>query len=85
MVTVNIDEAKTDLSRLVEKAAAGEPFVIAIGGKAMVKVMSVERPEEEQPARVVKRIGGLKGVFSVPDDIKTPFKDEIEEMFYGKP
>ena len=85
MVTVNIDEAKSDLSRLVEKAAAGEPFVIAVEGKAMVKVVAVAGEPAAQVPAGRRGLGALKGQFVVPDDIKTPFKDEIEEMFYGKP
>ena len=44
MQTVNIHEAKTHLSRLVEQAAKGEPFVIAKAGKPLVKVMSLDTP-----------------------------------------
>lgn len=81
MRTVNMHEAKTHLSRLVEAAANGEPFVIARAGKPLVKVVKLE-PEPAKPAS--GRIGFLAGQFKVPDDIKTPFKDEIEEMFYGE-
>jgi len=75
MRTVNIHEAKTNLSRLVDAAAKGEPFVIARAGKPLVKVV----PLAEPPAR--KRLGLLKGRFTVPDDFDTMFQDEIEEMF----
>jgi prevent-host-death family protein len=78
MKTVNIHEAKTHLSRLVEEAAKGEPFVIARAGKPLVKVVSVE----ETPRK--RRIGFLEGQFSVPDDFDTMFAKEIEEMFYGE-
>ena len=44
MKSVNIHEAKTHLSRLVDQAAKGEPFVIAKSGKPMVKVMSLASP-----------------------------------------
>jgi prevent-host-death family protein len=81
MLTVNIHEAKTHLSRLIAKAAKGEPFIIAKAGKPMVKVTSIDAPEPKK----MRRIGFMKGQFKVPDDIKTMFKDEIEEMFYGKP
>lgn len=47
MQTVNIHEAKTHLSRLVEQAAKGEPLVIAKAGKPMVKVMALNAPENE--------------------------------------
>jgi prevent-host-death family protein len=78
MKTVNIHEAKTHLSRLVEEAVKGEPFVIARAGKPLVKVVSVE----ETPRK--RRIGFLEGQFSVPDDFDTMFAKEIEEMFYGE-
>jgi antitoxin (DNA-binding transcriptional repressor) of toxin-antitoxin stability system len=77
METVNIHYAKTHLSRLIEKAAKGEPFVIAKAGKPMVEVRAVSRP----PADVSKRLGFAEGRYKIPDDIKTPFKDEIDEMF----
>lgn len=75
----NIHEAKTHLSRLVEKAARGEPFVIARAGKPLVKVV----PIQELPAAPVRRIGFLKGVYAVPDDFKAFGREEIEEMFHG--
>ena len=84
METINMHEAKTHLSRLVKKAAAGEPFVIAIAGKPMVKVEAVQLREKDEPQRAVKRIGGLKGIYRKPEDWKAPFEQDIEEMFYGK-
>lgn len=77
METVNIHYAKTHLSRLIEKAAKGEPFVIAKAGKPMVEVRAIPTP----PADVSRRLGFMEGEFTVPDDIKTPFRDEIDEMF----
>lgn len=79
METVNIHEAKTHLSRLVEKAAKGEGFIIAKAGKPMVKVVPVDAPEE----RPKRRIGFLAGQISVPDDFDRMFEEEIAEMFYG--
>ena len=76
MKTVNIREAKTHLSKLIDEAVNGEPFVITIAGKAMVKVEGIAAA---QP----KRIGFMEGEFEVPDDIDTMFQKEIEEMFYG--
>jgi prevent-host-death family protein len=77
MRTYNIHEAKTHLSRLIEGAANGEPFVIAKAGKPMVKVIAVEAAETPKP----KRLGFLAGEISVPDDFDTMFEDEIAEMF----
>jgi len=79
MRTLNIHEAKTHLSRLVDEAEKGEPFVIAKAGKPKVKVVRIEAPEKPK-----RRIGSLKGQIEVPDDIKTPFAKEIEKMFYGE-
>ena len=80
MRTFNIHEAKTHLSRLVDEAVDGKPFIIAKAGKPKVKVVPVNLPKEKP----LKRIGFMKGQYTVPDDIKTPFAEEIEEMFYGK-
>ena len=80
MRTVNIHEAKTHLSRLVDRAAKGEPFVIAKAGKPLVKVVPLDAPV---PGKV-KRLGFLAGQISVPDDFDTMFADEIEKMFYGE-
>jgi prevent-host-death family protein len=80
MRTVNMHEAKTHLSRLVEQAANGEPFIIAKAGKPLVKVVPLDAPAEKK----VNRIGFMTGEFTVPDDFDTLFADEIEEMFYGK-
>lgn len=78
---VNVHDAKTHLSRLIERAAKGETIILAKAGKPMARLAPLE-PREETAKR---RIGFLKGKITVPDDIKTPFAEEIEEMFYGKP
>lgn len=78
MKTVNIHEAKTHLSRLIEEAAKGEPFIIAKAGKPMVKV----EPIAQKPQQ---RIGFMESQLEVPDDFDTMFAKEIEEMFYGGP
>ena len=80
MRTVNIHEAKTHLSRLVDRAAKGEPFIIAKAGKPLVKVVPLDAP----PAGEVKRLGFMAGQISVPDDFDTMFADEIEKEFYGE-
>jgi len=77
MQTVNIHEAKTHLSRLIEKAAKGEAFSIAKAGKPLVKVVPLE--EADVPKK--RRIGFMKGMISVPDDFDTMMTDEIEEIF----
>ena len=80
MRTVNIHEAKTHLSRLVERAAKGEPFIIAKAGKPLVKVVPLDAPA----AHEMKRFGFLRGQISVPDDFDTMCQEEIEKMFYGE-
>jgi prevent-host-death family protein len=79
MQTVNIHEAKTNLSKLIAKAVKGEPFIIAKAGKPMVRVVAIDAPEPHQ----MRRIGFMEGQFSIPDDFDTMFQKEIEEMFYG--
>jgi prevent-host-death family protein len=83
MRTINIHAAKTHLSRLVEEVAAGEPFVIAKAGKPMAQVIPI-RASKEKPK---KRIGFMKGAYTLPDnfeEIDKQLDKEIEEMFYGK-
>ena len=75
MRTVNMREAKTHLSRLVEAAARGEPFVIARAGKPLVKVVALDAPEARH------RIGFLAGRISVPDDFDRMGATEIRNMF----
>ena len=79
MRAVNTHEAKTHLSRLVDRAAQREPFIIAKAGKPLVKVV----PLDTHPAHQPKRFGFLKGQIKVPDDFDTMFAAEIEKMFYG--
>lgn len=78
MKTVNIHEAKTHLSRLIEEAMKGESFIIAKAGKPMVKVS----PIAEKPPQ---RIGFMEGKFTVPDNFDTMFAEEIREMFEDGP
>ena len=77
MQTINIHEAKTQLSRLVEMAAAGEPFIIAKAGKPMVKVTALDTPEPGE----MRRMGFLAGQIAVPDDFDTMGGKEIEDLF----
>ena len=77
MKTINIHDAKTHLSKLVEGAANGEAFVIAKAGKPMVKVTRLE----DAPPR---RTGFLKGQIKFPDDFDDMGSAEIEAMFTGQ-
>jgi prevent-host-death family protein len=79
MKTVNIPESKTQLSKLIEEASKGEPFVIAKAGKPVVKVTAISAPTVAQ----VRRLGFMAGQVFVPDDFDRMGKDEIEQMFGG--
>ncbi|HEY7245450.1 MAG TPA: type II toxin-antitoxin system prevent-host-death family antitoxin [Xanthobacteraceae bacterium] len=76
MRTVNIHEAKTHLSRLVEQAAKGEAFIIAKSGKPLVKVMPLDARRDGR-----QRLGFLAGEIAVPDDFNSMGQDEIERRF----
>ncbi|NEX18292.1 MAG: type II toxin-antitoxin system prevent-host-death family antitoxin [Halochromatium sp.] len=75
MRTVNMHEAKTHLSQLVEKAAGGEPFVIAKAGRPMVKVIPLEEMSTPQ------RLGFMAGQIRVPEDFDRMGEDTILAMF----
>ena len=79
MKTVNIHEAKTQLSRLIEGASKGEPFIIAKAGKPVVKVTALSAPTDAQ----VRRLGFMVGQITVPDDFDRMGKEEIERIFGG--
>ncbi len=77
MRQINIHEAKTHLSRLVEEAANGNGFIIAKSGRPIARVMPLETPKVD----VSKRIGIAEGKHKIPDDFDTMFADDIAEMF----
>jgi prevent-host-death family protein len=79
MRTINIHEAKTQLSRLVDEASKGEPFIIAKAGKPLVKVTALDAPSATQ----IRRVGFLLGQIDVPDDFDTMGREEIERLFTG--
>jgi prevent-host-death family protein len=77
MKTVNIHQAKTQLSKLIEKASKGESFIIAKAGKPVVRVTALSAPTGEQ----VRRLGFMAGQISVPDDFDRMGQEEIERIF----
>lgn len=77
MQIYNIHDAKTQLSRLVEQATKGEPFIIAKAGKPMVKVIALNAPEPSQ----IKRFGFMAGKIHVPDDFDRMGEEEIVQIF----
>lgn len=74
MKSVNIHEAKTHLSRIVEEVAGGAEFVIAKAGKPMAKL---------SPIRIsrTKKLGTLQGRISVPDDFNAPLDEKVMARF----
>ncbi|ETX28866.1 type II toxin-antitoxin system Phd/YefM family antitoxin [Roseivivax isoporae] len=78
MKVVNIHDAKTNLSRLIAAAVAGEPFVIARAGKPLVKVEAIA----EAP-RAAGRLDILKGAMRVPDDFDRMGGEDIADLFGG--
>jgi prevent-host-death family protein len=77
MRTVNIHEAKTHLSRLVDQAAKGAPFIIAKAGKPLVKVVPVDQPGAK------RRLGFMSGAITVPEDFDRMGSSEVEKLFGG--
>jgi len=78
METINIHEAKTHLSKLLEGVQRGEPFVIAKAGKPIARVVRMEAPATETGMR---RLGFLSGEIKVPDDFDRMGDTEILSMF----
>jgi len=77
MQIVNIHKAKTNLSRLVDQAAKGEPFVIAKAGKPLVKVVALDSPSSTE----MRRLGFMAGSIKVPDDFDRMGEAEIRRLF----
>ncbi|MDQ6666261.1 MAG: type II toxin-antitoxin system prevent-host-death family antitoxin [Acidobacteriota bacterium] len=75
MQTVNIHEAKTQLSRLIERVTKGESFVIAKAGKPLVKVTALDAPKS------ARRLGFMAGEIAVPEDFDRMGDEEIERLF----
>ncbi len=71
--------ADENLSRLVEAAAKGEPFIIAKAGKPLVKVVPIDAPSAP------KRFDFMAGQFTVPDDFDTMDQEEIEKLLGADP
>jgi len=74
---VGVHEAKTHLSKLLQRVEDGEEVVITRSGKPVARLVSA------QPKR--RRVLGLdEGLFTVPDDFNDPLPDEILDAFYGR-
>lgn len=72
--TVNIHEAKTHLSRLLRRVAAGEEIVIARAGKPVARLVPLQKSRQRE-------LGGDRGLFIVPEDFDEPLPDELLEAF----
>jgi prevent-host-death family protein len=79
MNIVNIHEAKTQLSKLVDQAAKGESFIIAKAGKPLVKVTALTAPTGKK----MRRIGFMAGRIKIPADFDRMGDKEIEALFGG--
>jgi antitoxin (DNA-binding transcriptional repressor) of toxin-antitoxin stability system len=74
---INIYEAKTTLSKLVERAAAGEDVIIARGGKPVARLTRLVAPKR----RI--RFGILKGKIKVAPDFDVPLPEHVRAAFEG--
>jgi len=72
---VNVHEAKTHLSKLLDRVAQGEEVVIAKAGKPVARLVAIK------PKKAPRPIGTAEGVFVLPDDFNDPWP-EIEQDFY---
>lgn len=75
MKTVNIHQAKTHLSRLVDEAAGGEEIVIARAGKPVARLVALPA---EQPRR---KPGSMKGKIWISEDFDAPLPPDIARAF----
>lgn len=78
MKQVNMHQAKTGLSKLVERAEAGEEVVISRAGKPAAKLVPLTR------VRGRRRLGLLDGKFRIPDDFNRPLPDSVLRTFEGR-
>ena len=77
MKPINIHQAKTHLSRLIERVQAGEKFVIAEAGRPAARLVPLT------PAAAVIKTDGLRVPRGIPDDFDTMFAEGIEPLFSG--
>lgn len=80
MQKINIHEAKTKLSRLVEDVVEkGDSFIISKAGKPMVKVVRINAPAAQKN----QRLGFLKNQIVIPDDFDRMGEDRITQLLMG--
>lgn len=78
MRSINIHEAKTHLSRLVDEVSAGEEIVIAKAGKPLARLIPFQRRTSR------RKLGVLAGRFSVPDNFDAPLPPDVLDDFEGR-
>ena len=66
---INIHEAKTQMSKLVDRAQSGEEFIIAKAGKPVARIVPLEK--------IKRKLGILNGKIQVPDNFNAPLPDEV--------
>lgn len=76
--SINIHEAKTHLSRIVDEVVAGREIILAKAGRAVARIVPLE-PKPRQ-----KKLGGLKGKFTVPADFNAPLSETELLSFEGQ-
>ena len=79
MKIVDLQEAEMHLSDLIDQAVKGEPFVIAVAGTPLVRVVAIDGPGGEAS----RAMGFLRGQAKIPDDFDTMGQDEIVKSFHG--
>jgi antitoxin (DNA-binding transcriptional repressor) of toxin-antitoxin stability system len=82
MRTINIHQAKTHLSRLVDEAVNGDSFIIAKAGKPQVLVTRII---ESAAAPEKRRLGFMKGMYTLPEnywEVDKEMDDEVLKMFF---
>jgi prevent-host-death family protein len=75
---INIHEAKTHLSRIIDEVAAGSEVIIAKAGKPMARLTPLTE------VRRAKKLGLLKGKIKVPDDFNAPLSEDVIADFEGR-
>jgi len=77
MKLTDIDEAKTNLSKLLEQVAAGEEVVIARGGKPIARLTKYQEPEGQRDG------GQWRGMVRLGDDFDDALPQDMDQSFRG--
>lgn len=82
MVSMSVEEAKTELPYLIQRAAAGEDVLISDHGRPVAKIVSVlaEEPEELTP----RQLGTMRGKIWIADDFDAPLPPDLQAAFEGE-